>query len=168
MKHRLVETQETETGETVYRCTPCELLFKEEGAFRNHMMEVHSHEKDEYSCEKCVFKTNCDKLLEKHINKNHAEWNCEHFDFQGSDRQTLQKHKIEAIHKDTNYECNNCDNKFFNDDELMKHRKNTHNVKVCRNLPHCPRCKEWYLVHPDIIEHPSVILSFCFTKLNFL
>jgi len=147
MKHK----QETTA---VYICTPCQLLFKEEGEFRLHMTVTHNHEKDEYSCGKCEFKTNCDKLLENHDRLKHKEWNCEHCSFQGNNQNSLNNHKSEAKHMDTNYKCNNCDNKFFSKDQLMKHRKGEHRVKICTNLPKCTYGNECWYTHPssEVIE----------------
>lgn len=141
--------EHSEEIQEIYRCTPCEIIFKEEQDFRTHIKDTHVHEDEEFQCDKCEFISDSKKLLENHILKKHKEWNCEHCQFQGSDQCNLKKHKDEAKHNDLNFKCKDCDRKFFNFDQMMKHRKAAHRVKICRNLPNCTFGDDCHWTHPE-------------------
>ena len=144
--------------EGVYRCTPCEQIFKKEHEFREHMRSKHvNEEQEEYNCEKCDFVTDCKQLLENHMKQKHREWNCLHCSYQGSNKTNLEKHQEEAQHKEKNFKCHNCKNEFFNKDELMKHRKKDHKVKTCRELPNCTWGDECYYMHPNNTDAMEIV-----------
>ena len=120
-KHQ--ESHEEVKIEQVYRCTPCEQIFKEESIFREHMREAHAHE-DKFNCHHCDFQTNCEKLLENH------------------------KKKTGHTKSGEEVTCKTCKKTFKNMEELRDHRRVEHpSTQRCNWFPKCKNGEKCLYVH---------------------
>jgi hypothetical protein len=72
-------------------------------------------------------------------------WDCDQCDYQGSSKSTLRKH-MKNKHE---FECFACLEGFDSFDDLMIHRKETHNVNLCRFRTNCKFGERCYYKHPD-------------------
>merc|ERR1719319_678998 len=178
--HTEGETTSTENHmeiEGVFRCTPCEQIFKVEGNFREHMRIKHVNEdKEEYSCENCPFKTDCSQLLSNHMAVKHIpgkeEMKCAlcqkqftvkiiydthlqigHMQTDVDDPEEEEEATEEASIKCRGTPGQKCNEKFKTMDDLMKHRKMVHpSTQVCKNFPGCKWGNECIHVHPGEMD----------------
>ena len=162
----------------VFRCTPCEKIFKKEGNFREHIRTKHVNEdQEEYACENCDFKTDCSQLLSNHMTFNHTpvqeEMKCPVCDEQFTVKIEYETHlqighiqteseedseQNDIIEEETLIKCHGtpgrkCQDKFKTKEELMKHRKLVHpSTLVCQNFPGCKWGNECIHVHPEEMD----------------
>ena len=141
------------------KCKLCDFKSTDEANMANHIKWKHSHKKRVDLSKETVIKTekctvyNCNQRFEtkselnKHIKSEHLmQFNCELCDFQASNILILNKH-INIKHRDEIgvnrkvFHCEDCDNQYSDYWNIMKHRKESHEIKEsCRHFMR-GRCK---------------------------
>ena len=111
-----------------------------------------------FMCEKCGQWFSRETILKRHLDKGHRggeQFNCDKCSFQTTTQNLLDKHKVLAGHlpdiREKQYKCKDCPESFTEFSNLMIHRKRTHNVKQCRNLPGCTYGEGCWYMHPQVV-----------------
>ena len=131
-------------------CTKSEFKTKRTESLKGHIDEQHESDKkgeleEIKKCSKCDFLTNSNVWMEKHMKlvhdkkQNDPEFNCNECDYQGTEKEQLNKHifikhTLEGRLQENKIVCNNCGEKFPAKMNLLSHRKSKHSetVAVCR------------------------------------
>ena len=174
-----MEAAKSDEIPAVYRCTPCEIIFKEEDNFRKHMRETHVHDEIEFPCEKCDFVTDSKKLLENHSTTKHR--NCEllnevkcdkcHMKFSTEAKKRVHmaaKHTVPHVNfmKDSQLSCEECNYQTSHSQQLLEHIETKHKVahveivenevnesNELQNKRKCTLCKYIFISVKKLKEH---------------
>ena len=77
-------------------------------------------------CYECEFPADDFHELGEHMLEFHFEGNCSLCDETFTTKEKLEDHKSEDHKQEVHFQCNHCEQKFFNIGELMKHKKERH------------------------------------------
>ena len=81
--------------------------------------------------------------------------NCEKCDYEASDMYDLDAHTWD----DESIECNLCDQTFEKDNDLLEHKKESHNASIFQSTSiqktalQCMCCKESFVSKRELVEH---------------
>ena len=106
-------------------CKKCIYKTNSEGDLNKHMDA--KHRQVQYQCEKCEYKLKTSAGLRTHIHSKHsgACYSCERCVYSVTKKSHLKRH-IESMHEGVRYSCDHCNYEATRPDRLKKHIKLTH------------------------------------------
>jgi len=160
---KVVTSEEHIKIQGVFRCTPCEKIFKNETNFREHMRTKHVYEEqDEYSCENCEFKTDSSQLLNNHMKIVHRseqnELKCSVCNTQFTEKIQYETH-LQIGHIQTDIEESSEEEETSQDVEETSEEEETSQEEAlikCHGTPG-RSCKEKFKTKEDLMKHRKLV-----------
>ena len=129
----------------VHNCEECGKIFTRTADLNQH--KVSCHEKKQYPCNKCDYKSPSTTLLDEHEKSYHhvtVVHNCDECNkiFSGID--DLNQHKV-SCHDNKQYPCNQCDFKATTKQKVRLHIDIEHTIKAKNKSQYVPKrikCEE--------------------------
>ena len=127
------KNQEGKKNNTIFACEECEFVSKKKDSFDDHLSTEHQDDGGlSYCCTKCRYETNSEKKLTEHIKKKHDSTiickECREI------FETKAQHRVHVEKEHTVIDCQICNFKAKNIDELSQHVGSLHNKMFqCKN-----------------------------------
>jgi KRAB domain-containing zinc finger protein len=142
-----------EEGNQLYKCETCDKLFKCKKYLKSHLRSKHSNDAKEITCHLCEKTLKHQSYLPTHLLRHmkNSQFECANCDKKYFTEFDLLQH-AKNIHHNANYICDFCSSKLANKSVLLTHMYMIHNIGEAVKYE-CDICHKTYVFKSTLLQH---------------